>query len=73
MCGIFSYLGNNYKDSELLEYANKIAHRGPDLTTSKRINDNLFFVFHRLSINGLNPESGQPFQKNGIFLMCAAA
>ena len=70
MCGIFSYLGNNYKDSELLEYANKIAHRGPDLTTSKRINDNLFFVFHRLSINGLNPESGQPFQKNGIFLMC---
>ena len=33
MCGIFSYLGNKYKDSELLEFANKIAHRGPDLTT----------------------------------------
>lgn len=70
MCGIFSYLGNKYKDSELLEFANKIAHRGPDLTTSNRINYNLFFAFHRLSINGLNSESGQPFKINGIYLIC---
>jgi asparagine synthase (glutamine-hydrolysing) len=70
MCGIFAYLGNNYSDEELLNLANKISHRGPDLTTSKRINDKLYFVFHRLAINGLNPESGQPFENNGTFLIC---
>lgn len=70
MCGIFSYLGTKYNDNELLEFANKISHRGPDLTTSKRLNDNLFFVFHRLAINGLSPLSGQPFENNGIYLIC---
>ena len=70
MCGIFAYLGIKYNDLELKKYANKISHRGPDLTTHKRIKKNLFFTFHRLSINGLNPKSGQPFENNGIFLIC---
>ena len=70
MCGIFAYLGNKYSDTKLLEFANKISHRGPDSTTSKRINNNLFFTFHRLAINGLNAESDQPFENNGIYLIC---
>jgi asparagine synthase (glutamine-hydrolysing) len=70
MCGIFSYLGTKYNDNELLIFANKISHRGPDSTISKRINNKLFFTFHRLAINGLNNESNQPFEKDGIFLIC---
>jgi asparagine synthase (glutamine-hydrolysing) len=70
MCGIFSYLGTKYSDDELIKYANKISHRGPDSTINKRINYNLFFTFHRLAINGLNSESNQPFEIDGIHLIC---
>ena len=71
MCGIFSYLGTKYSDKELIENgANKIVHRGPDSTINKRINEKLFFTFHRLAINGLNSESNQPFEIDGIHLIC---
>lgn len=70
MCGIFAYLGLQYSDKELIDFSNKIVHRGPDETIHKRINNKLFFSFHRLAINGLNPESGQPFINNGIYLIC---
>ena len=82
MCGIFLYLGKKYTKEELINYGNKIAHRGPDDTSSICINskiDNsgaaennldLFMMFHRLAINGLNPESNQPFVNNGIYLIC---
>ena len=70
MCGIFSYLGKKYTDKELEEFANKISHRGPDISISKRIKNNLFFKFFRLIINGQNSESNQPFEINGIHLIC---
>ena len=70
MCGIFSYLGTKYTDEELLQYANKIVHRGPDSSSSKRINEKLFFSFYRLAVNGLNPESDQPMELNGTYLIC---
>jgi asparagine synthase (glutamine-hydrolysing) len=70
MCGIFSYLGTKYSDKELIENAGKIVHRGPDSTINKRINEKLFFTFHRLAINGLNSESNQPFEIDGIHLIC---
>lgn len=70
MCGIFSYIGNKYSDEELVKYANKIMHRGPDSTNHKRINEKIFFTFHRLAINGLNPESDQPFFSNGVYVIC---
>ena len=69
MCGIFGYIGNNYSDEQLLNMANKIIHRGPDSSSSLKIN-NIFFTFHRLAINGLNPESDQPMVNNGIYLIC---
>jgi asparagine synthase (glutamine-hydrolysing) len=70
MCGIFAYYGNKYNENELLDYANKIKHRGPDSTNYLKVNEQLFFVFHRLAINGLNSESNQPFTNNGIYLIC---
>jgi len=70
MCGIFAYLGNKYNNSELIESSNKISHRGPDNSIHKTINNNLFFSFHRLSINGLNSQSNQPFEIDGIHLIC---
>ena len=70
MCGIFAYIGNKYNDSELIESSNNIVHRGPDNSIHKRINNNIFFSFHRLAINGLNEESNQPFNINGIHLIC---
>jgi len=70
MCGIFCYLGDNYEDKTLIEYSNKIQHRGPDSTIHKKINSTLFFSFHRLAINGLDSISNQPFEINGIHLIC---
>jgi len=72
MCGIFCYLGNKtikYYDS-LINEANKIRARGPDNTKHLLINENIFFSFHRLSINGLNDESNQPFINENIYLIC---
>jgi asparagine synthase (glutamine-hydrolysing) len=70
MCGIFCYFGYDYTDKKLIELGQHISHRGPDSTTNKRINEKLFFIFHRLAINGLNPESDQPLINNGIYLIC---
>ena len=38
MCGIFSYIGSKYNNDVLIEYANKIIHRGPDSTNYKNVN-----------------------------------
>jgi len=70
MCGIFTYIGNKQTDDELINYLNKISHRGPDSTNYKRINKKIFLGFHRLAINGLDPESDQPLYNDGIFLIC---
>jgi asparagine synthase (glutamine-hydrolysing) len=70
MCGIFTYLGTNYSDFELKSLSKKIEHRGPDSTTTKRINEKLFMSFHRLTINGLTENSNQPFEKDGVYLIC---
>ena len=66
MCGIYFYLTYNFPNNEvLLERGNKCSHRGPDNSKNiiiKKDNANILFLFHRLSINGLNEESNQPFQ-----------
>ena len=74
MCGIFFLLSSLNKKSEIIEKNFfKIKHRGPDISKSEylSINDKqLFFGFHRLSINGLDLESGQPLIRDGIYLIC---
>lgn len=77
MCGIYFYLTYNHPNSELLiENGNKCNHRGPDNSKSLIFKDsenfcNILFLFHRLSINGLNDESNQPFNLESIpHLIC---
>jgi asparagine synthase (glutamine-hydrolysing) len=71
MCGIFAYLcrvKSNPKQCQqkIVHEAMKIQHRGPDEThiihgnLGTSIVDDYHLVFHRLTINGLSPESGQP-------------
>ena len=63
MCGIFANISSvigNVQD--LKRNGDKCNHRGPDSTKELYIhNDNyhVYFLFHRLAINGLNPESDQ--------------
>jgi asparagine synthase (glutamine-hydrolysing) len=75
MCGIFAYYSKNNQLSEteinvLKEKSNRISHRGPDSTKNIVVNDKAFFGFHRLAINGLNEESNQPMELDGVYLIC---
>ena len=75
MCGIFAYYSNNNqldetKINELKEKSDRISHRGPDSTRNIVINEKVFFGFHRLAINGLNEESNQPMELDGVYLIC---
>ena len=68
MCGIFFVKKDNNLsyDNVYLEF-NKSKNRGgipPDDTKFFNIGE-YYLGFHRLSINGLNKESNQPFFKNG--------
>ena len=70
MCGIFAYLSNDENvDRETLKHNGmKSRHRGPDKTNEVCIqtkNNFNYFLFHRLSINGLNEKSDQPMKLNG--------
>lgn len=71
MCGIFFYYGEPSQDLEDQYY--KIQHRGPSNSKFYSINVNdkqMFFGFHRLSVNGLDEQSNQPFIQDGIYLLC---
>ena len=72
MCGIFSLLNGDEKiitKEFIIEQFLKSQSRGPDNTVLNLSND-IYVGFHRLSINGLNSESNQPFLINGIELIC---
>ena len=75
MCGIFAVLNNshdnnykkyNYFKSEFM----KGQHRGPEYSTYKNVMIKADFGFHRLAINGLNPNSHQPIIHDDIVLIC---
>lgn len=83
MCGIFAYFcrGLTLNQQKIVLEALKIQHRGPDETHIIHSNlggfalDRFHLVFHRLMINGLSPESGQPLVypttgKPTTFLIC---
>lgn len=71
MCGIFAILNNNdtFDKEFITTQLNKAEHRGPDNSTINLSNDN-FIGFHRLSINGLDSDSNQPFIMDNIILIC---
>ena len=69
MCGIFAYLSKDEKvdTGTLKENGMKCQHRGPDKTNEQLIQTDTsfnYFLFHRLSINGLNEKSDQPMKLN---------
>ncbi len=73
MCGIFLHLSEDTIDVEnVRKYGNKMSHRGPDSTVEKVLNvdKNIYFLFHRLAINGLNELGNQPMYIDNKILMC---
>lgn len=79
MCGIFAHIKrveNINKKINLdksLKNALECSHRGPDNTSdffSTYNSYQLYFVFHRLAINGLDVKSNQPMRYNKITLLC---
>lgn len=68
MCGILFYCGNSVDDEYLMECLNNISLRGPDNQQILK-EGNKFFGFNRLSINGLDEISNQPFNMNNIILI----
>ena len=67
MCGILAFLGN-YNVELLNKCLEKIKMRGPDNSSLTEIDKDIFFGFHRLSINGLDSISNQPlYYKNLSF------
>jgi len=73
MCGIWFYLTkseNSYKILTKYEpYYTKLKPRGPDMTR-QLCENNMCCVFHRLSINDLNPTACMPFEYNNDILLC---
>lgn len=72
MCGIFGYLGRLQTEQSLRPHFERGQHRGPDYSELRQIKSDLFFGFHRLAINGLNPESNQPMHIDGCWLVANA-
>ena len=74
MCGIFSLLNTENGDitSQLIieEQFNKGKRRGPEYSKFENSYMKMVLGFHRLAINGLNPESNQPIVYKDIVLIC---
>ena len=72
MCGIFALFNNvNVFDRETVNKAflNGVG-RGPEYSEYKELSEKVEVGFHRLAINGLNSESNQPMEIDGITLIC---
>lgn len=73
MCGIFALL--NYKENHINKDGiqkefSKGKKRGPDDSKLDFSYLKMALGFHRLAINGLNPESNQPLDIDNIVLIC---
>jgi asparagine synthase (glutamine-hydrolysing) len=72
MCGIFSILNNfdSFPFVFVAEQFQKGKNRGPEYSALSHIGLGITAGFHRLAINGLNPESNQPIVDDNISLIC---
>ena len=71
MCGIFALLNHANQDPQQIDAQFiKGRQRGPEYSVLTPVYKNALFGFHRLAINGLNPESNQPLVLNGLTLIC---
>lgn len=72
MCGILAILNNNNNTINYENINNALIagkNRGPEKTTLE-LHNNIVFGFHRLAINGMDTESGQPMKLNNVTLIC---
>ena len=69
MCGIFAILNKNNIDENVIKSFEKVRARGPEYS-HLNVENNSIFGFHRLSINGINEKSNQPFYIDNIMLIC---
>jgi asparagine synthase (glutamine-hydrolysing) len=69
MCGIFIIRGTKCCLSYIESEFNKSSKRGPDASRFMEMSGN-YIGFHRLAINGLDPNGMQPFVKNNCYLIC---
>ncbi len=72
MCGIFALMNNTtaIPKTAINDAFSKGSLRGPEVSTLEICDNKLLFGFHRLAINGLNPESNQPIKIDNIKLIC---
>jgi asparagine synthase (glutamine-hydrolysing) len=71
MCGIFALLNtDNIDTNNVLEQFQKGKRRGPEYSKLETSYFKMILGFHRLAINGLNPESNQPIVYNDVILIC---
>jgi len=70
MCGIFSILNNTMSHDFVNTQFEEGKNRGPEYSKLLNYNNNNYFGFHRLAINGLNDKSNQPFNINDVILIC---
>jgi asparagine synthase (glutamine-hydrolysing) len=70
MCGIFAFIGDSIEYNELYYNFNKIKGRGPDYSELLKVQSNIFLGFHRLSIIDQTSNGNQPFNIDGIYLIC---
>jgi asparagine synthase (glutamine-hydrolysing) len=72
MCGIFTILNNCSRFTEpfINQQFYKGRCRGPDNNKLRKELLNFILGFHRLSINGLDEASNQPFEMDDILLIC---
>lgn len=66
MCGILFHLLSN---EQVLHHFHKIQHRGPDNSSHIIVNDH-FIGCHRLAITNQTATGNQPFELNGVYLIC---
>ena len=74
MCGILAIINNSnnttFNEETVQKALEKGKNRGPESSTLKKVEENITFGFHRLAINGMDKESGQPMTIDNITLIC---
>jgi len=72
MCGIFALLNHSNVDEsvDIVYEFMKGQSRGPEFSKLENKYIKMLLGFHRLAINGLNPESNQPLVVDNVVLIC---
>ena len=70
MCGITFIHSDKLNEIDYKNTIDKIKHRGPDNEKYTIFNDKCFFGFNRLVINDKSEQAMQPFNENGIWMIC---